>query len=121
MRRREEKEVIQRGDIFYINNNRGQIGNEMKKDRPAIVVSCNSNNRYNTEITVVFLTSKPKAAAPTHVTVYSTGRKSTALCESPTTIDKLRVKNYLGKASKREMQEINEGLKIALGIGRKER
>lgn len=74
-------QAVRRGDIYYINNDRGQIGSEMKKDRPAVVVSNDMNNRYSNEITVVFLTSKPKKNLETHVTVYSTGRESVALCE----------------------------------------
>ena len=52
-------QAVRRGDIYYINNDRGQIGSEMKKDRPAVVVSNDMNNRYSNEITVVFLTSEP--------------------------------------------------------------
>ena len=83
-------QAVRRGDIYYINNDRGQIGSEMKKDRPAVVVSNDMNNRYSNEITVVFLTSKPKKNLETHVTVYSTGRESVALCEGMTTLDKQR-------------------------------
>lgn len=58
-RRMPEKsgDEIRRGDIFYINNNRGQVGSEMMKDRPGIIVSNNTNNRHRNEITVVFLTT----------------------------------------------------------------
>lgn len=38
-------QAVRRGDIYYINNDRGQIGSEMKKDRPAVVVSNDMNNR----------------------------------------------------------------------------
>lgn len=30
---------VRRGDVYYINNNRGQRGNEIRKDRPAVIVS----------------------------------------------------------------------------------
>lgn len=107
---------IRRGDIFYINNRRGQVGREMMKDRPGIIVSNNTNNRHSNEVTVVFLTTSLKKGTPTHVTIRSTGRKSVALCEAPTTIDKLRISNYIGRATGREMEEINEKLKIALRL-----
>lgn len=107
---------IRRGDIFYINNSRGQVGSEMMKDRPGIIVSNNTNNRHSNEVTVVFLTTSPKKETPTHVTIRSTERKSVALCEAPTTIDKLRISNYIGRATGQEMEEINEKLKIALRL-----
>ena len=107
---------IKRGDIYYINNNRGQVGSEMKKDRPAIIVSNDMSNRYSNEVTVVFLTSQPKKDMTTHVTILSTGRESIALCEAPTTMDKQRVNNYLGHVSRREMEAVDEGLLKHLGL-----
>ena len=111
---------VRRGDIYYINNDRGQIGSEMKKDRPAVVVSNDMNNRYSNEITVVFLTSKPKKNLETHVTVYSTGRESVALCEGMTTLDKQRTGKFLGRMRRKEMDAIDKALGVAIGIDRKE-
>lgn len=113
-------QAVRRGDIYYINNDRGQIGSEMKKDRPAVVVSNDMNNRYSNEITVVFLTSKPKKNLETHVTVYSTGRESVALCEGMTTLDKQRTGKFLGRMSRKEMDAIDKALGVAIGIDRKE-
>lgn len=113
-------QAVRRGDIYYINNDRGQIGSEMKKDRPAVVVSNDMNNRYSNEITVVFLTSKPKKNLETHVTVYSTGRESVALCEEMTTLDKQRTGKFLGRMSRKEMDAIDKALGVAIGIDRKE-
>lgn len=108
--------MICRGDIFYINNSRGQVGSETKKDRPGIIISNDMNNCYNREVTVVFLTSKPKKKTPTHVTINSVRQKSTALCEAPTSIDKMRLENYLGRATEKEMAGISKALKVALGL-----
>lgn len=111
-----QRDNIRRGDIFYINNNRRQVGNEIMKDRPGIIVSNNMNNRCSNEVTVVFLTTKPKEETQTHVTIRSTRRQSVALCEAPTTIDKMRINNYIGRATGQEMEEINKKLKIALRL-----
>lgn len=110
------RDSIRRGDIYYINNNRGQVGSEMKKDRPAVIVSNDMNNRYSNEVTVVFLTTQPKKDMSTHVKIRSTGRTSVALCEAPTTIDKKRVNNFMGRASYSEMRAISRGLDIALDV-----
>lgn len=107
----------ERGEIYYINNgSSGQIGSEMKKDRPAIIVSNDANNKYSSVVEVVFLTSKPKKELPTHVTIRSTGRMSVALCEEPTAISTERINNYICKASDKEMENIDIALMIALGI-----
>lgn len=112
-----EEQQYKRGDIFYVNNgSREQIGSETKKDRPAIIVSCDANNKHSSVLEMVFLTTQPKAELPTHVTIRSTGRLSTALCEQPTPVAVERLNNYLGKVSDSEMQNIDTALLIGLGI-----
>ena len=105
-----------RGDIFYINNDRHQVGREMKKDRPAIIVSNDANNRNSDTVTVVFLTTSPKKELPTHVTIRSASKVSEALCEQPTAVDIQRLQSYCGRCTDKEMQEIDIALEIALGI-----
>lgn len=113
----ETPQLYKRGEIYYINNgNSGQVGCEMKKDRPAIIVSNDANNKYSSVVEVVYLTSKPKKELPTHVTIRSTGRMSVALCEEPTAISTERINNYICKASDKEMENIDIALMIALGI-----
>ena len=113
----ETEQLYKRGEIYYINNgNSGQVGCEMKKDRPAIIVSNDANNKHSSVVEVVYLTSKPKKELPTHVTIRSTGRMSVALCEEPTAISTERINNYICKATDDEMEHVDIALMIALGI-----
>lgn len=113
----ETPQLYKRGEIYYINNgNSGQVGCEMKKDRPAIIVSNDANNKHSSVVEVVYLTSKPKKELPTHVTIRSTGRMSVALCEEPTAISTERINNYICKATDDEMEHVDIALMIALGI-----
>ena len=90
----EAEQQYRRGEIYYINNaSKEHIGSEMKKDRPAVIVSCDANNKHSDVLEVVFLTSAPKKDLPTHVTIRSTGRKSEALCEQPTPVSVERINN----------------------------
>lgn len=113
----ETEQQYRRGEIYYINNaSKEHIGSEMKKDRPAVIVSCDANNKHSDVLEVVFLTSAPKKDLPTHVTIRSTGRKSEALCEQPTPVSVERINNFVGKASEKEMEQIDIALLIGLGI-----
>ena len=113
----ENEQQYRRGEIFYVNNNsKEHVGSETKKDRPAVIVSCDANNKHSSVLEMVFLTTQPKADLPTHVTIRSTGRVSTALCEAPTPVAVERLKNYLGKATEAEMKNIDMALLIGLGI-----
>lgn len=107
---------VRRGDVYYINNNRGQRGNEIRKDRPAVIVSADFLNKHSGDVVVVFLTSQPKKDMSTHVTIRTTGRVSEALCEQPTTISVERLNNRIGSVTEREMQQIDIALQIALNL-----
>lgn len=114
--RQQQQFNVRRGDVYYINNNRGQRGNEIRKDRPAVVVSADFLNKHSGDVVVVFLTSQPKKDMSTHVTIRTTGRVSEALCEQPTTVSVERLDNRIGSVTDREMQQIDIALQIALKL-----
>ena len=84
---------IRRGDVFYVCKG-NEVGTETHGGRPAVIVSNNIGNKHSGNVTVVFLTTKPKADLPTHTKVTTTREVSTALCEGVTTICKERLCNY---------------------------
>lgn len=44
----ETEQRYRRGEIYYINNaSKEHVGSEMKKDRPAVIVSCDANNKHS--------------------------------------------------------------------------
>ena len=44
----ETEQQYRRGEIYYINNaSKEHVGSEMKKDRPAVIVSCDANNKHS--------------------------------------------------------------------------
>ena len=63
------------------------------------------------------MTTQPKTELPTHVTIKSTGRISTALCEQVYSVSVDRVNNYVGQASEQEMKNIDIALAVSLAIG----
>lgn len=108
---------IRRGEIFYIS--RGGVtshGNEQFADRPAVVVSNDKNNENSGVIEVVYMTTQPKTDLPTHVTIRSTGRISTVLCEQVSSVSTDRVNNYIGQVSEQEMKNIDIALMISLQL-----
>lgn len=108
---------IKRGEIFYIARGGASNGSEQFADRPAVVVSNDENNKHSDVIEVVYLTTAPKTDLPTHVTIRSTGRTSTVLCEQVTSVSVDRVNNYIGQATDQEMKNIDTALMISLAIG----
>ena len=88
---------IKRGDIWYVENSFAAVGSEQRPGRPAIVVSNNKNNEHNSVVEMVYLTTQPKNNLPTYVTIRSTGRLSTALCEQITSVAIERIGDYVSR------------------------
>lgn len=62
-------------------------------------MSNNKNNENSNVIEIVYMTTQPKTDLPTHVTVRSTGRISTVLCEQVYSISTERVGTYIGECT----------------------
>lgn len=109
---------MKRGEIYYIARSLtySSIGSEQDAGRPAIIVSNNKNNSNSEVIEVVYLTTQDKPELPTHVTIRSSRKPSTALCEQVNSISVERVGDYIGTATDAEMQAIDRSLMISLGL-----
>ena len=107
--------MFRRGEIYYIESNNA-VGSEQQAGRPAIIVSNQALNNTSQVLEVVYLTTQPKKDQPTHVTIYATGRESTALCEQITSVAVNRFGDYCGCCSDNEMRRIDEALAVSLNI-----
>lgn len=79
-------------------------------------MSNDENNKHSGIIEVAYLTTQPKTELPTHVTIRSTGRVSTVLCEQVRSVSVERVNNYIGQVSEQEMKNIDIALMISLQL-----
>lgn len=107
--------AIMRGEIYWVDIPNA-IGHELMKDRPAIIVSCDELNGNSPVVQVVYCSASPKKELPEHITIRSTEQISTALCENVYTVDKSRVGRYVGRCTKREMEQVDIGLLSGLGL-----
>lgn len=108
--------MVRRGEIFYIMSGTQSTGCEQKADRPAIIVSNNKCNIFSKFVEVVYLTKQPKTDLPTHVTINSSGRTSTALCEQVHSVSIDRVGDYVGICTDYEIYMIDIALAVSLGL-----
>lgn len=118
---KELNRTIQRGDILYIigDDEHPPVGNEIWSDRMALVVSNNSLNKRSGILEIVYLsTSETKRLAPTHIPIKSGNKIALTQCEQVHTVDISRVKEYVGKATEEEMDEVDGALLFSLGINR---
>lgn len=108
------------GDIYWVNLD-PTIGTEIKKKRPAVVVSNDAANRRYHQVTVLPLTSQnAKAVEPFQVFISATAsglkKESKALAEQIRTVSKIRLGHQVGHLDKTVMDKINEAIKIHLAL-----
>jgi mRNA interferase MazF len=110
---------IKRGDIYYADLS-PVIGSEQGGNRPVLIIQNDIGNKYSpTTIAAVITSRKTKANLPTHVWLNGEcglTKESMVECEQVRTIDKKRLKQYIGSISQEVMKEIDLGLKISFNL-----
>lgn len=109
--------VYHRGDIYYVDLN-PVIGSEQGGSRPVVVIQNNTGNRYSPTLIVAMITTKTIKELPTHYLLRNSAldEMSIVLLEQIRTIDKSRVRGFLGKATRKEMADIDKALRISLSL-----
>lgn len=111
---------IKRGNLYYANLN-PVVGSEQGGVRPVVILQNNKGNQESTTVIVAPLTTKSEYInrLPTHIRIPAFEKlkqESIVMLEQIRVIDKLRLKNYLGRLSKVQMDEINKALLIELDL-----
>jgi mRNA interferase MazF len=108
-----------RGEIFLVNLDPA-LGSETNKTRPALVISNDINNKFSSTVTVIPITSNVKKVFPFEVLFPSERsglpKTSKAKCNQIRTIDIRRLIKPLGKIPVETMQEVEDALRIHLGM-----
>lgn len=113
-----ENMEVKRGDIFFIENRKYiEDYSVIRQDisRPAIIVSNDTGNHFSNIVEVVYLTSQDKKPLPTHCDVLCRV-PSIALCEQVHTVSKDRIGDFIRTCTDREMQAVDECIKVSLGL-----
>jgi mRNA interferase MazF len=104
-----------RGDVYWVNLD-PVIGTEIRKTRPAVVVSNDSCNRYGTRVVVLPITSNVDALYPGEVKVEVKGKPGRALGDQIRSIDRRRLKARLGRLTADEMSRVDEAIAVTLDL-----
>lgn len=104
-----------RGDVYWVNRD-PVVGSEIRKTRPAVVVSNDSCNRYGTRVVVLPITSNVDSLYPGEAMVEVKGKPGRALGDQVRSIDKSRLRARVGRLTAEEMSRIDEALAITLDL-----
>lgn len=109
-----------RGDIFFADLS-PVIGSEQGGRRPVVIIQNNIGNQHSPTVIVAAVTShtSTKARLPVHVELpdnVGLEKNCIALMEQIRTIDKSRLKNYVGKLDETTMHRLDKSLGISVGL-----
>ena len=106
---------MKRGEVWWVNLD-SSIGTEIKKTRPAVIVSNDSANKFLNRVQIVPLTSNIEKCYPSEALVTVNNEQSKAMADQIATADKKRLKNLIGNISEKDMLAIEKAIKIQLGL-----
>ena len=112
--------AILRGDIFSVILD-PTVGKEILKTRPCVIIQNDIGNKYSPVTIVACITSNLKRAGyPTSVFISAseTGLPldSVILLNQIRTVDKVRLKEKIGKIPPEKMNEVDEAIRISLDL-----
>lgn len=112
--------AIRRGDIYYADLRPIQ-GSEQGGVRPVLIIQNDKGNFFSPTVIAAAITSRPeKKQMPTHIPVrqYIRGLRSNSviLLEQVRTIDRARLRTYIGRLSSWAMREVDATIAVSLGL-----
>lgn len=112
---------IKRSEIYYADLNPVK-GSEQGGVRPVLIIQNDKGNKHSPTTIVAAITSKlDKHRLPTHVGVKTDGLplNSLVLLEQICTMDKSRIREYVGILDEETMVRVDAALIISVGIKNK--
>ena len=106
---------MNRGDVWWVNFE-PSIGGEIKKKRPAIIVSNNAANKFLNRVQVIPITSNTDRLFPSEAYVTVAGKKGKAMADQLATVSKQRLSKHIGSVSDDEMNMVVEAIKTQLDL-----
>jgi mRNA interferase MazF len=106
-----------RGEVWWVSFD-SSVGGEIRKTRPALVLSNNAANTALNRVIVVPLTSQTERLYPGEAMVTLNGEPSKAKADQIATASKKRLHNKVGSLSLTDMAAVEKAVLLQLGIRR---
>jgi mRNA interferase MazF len=105
-----------RGDVYRVALDPA-LGTEIRRTRPAVIVSNDSCNRHGTRVVVLPVTTNVTSLYPGEARVEVGGKPARALGDQIRSIDRSRLRSKIGALTREDLQAVEEALRITLALG----
>lgn len=106
---------MQRGEVWWVEFDPA-IGSEIKKRRPAVIVSNDIANKHMGRVVVVPLTSNTGRVYPAEAVVNVVGKSAKAMADQIMAADKTRLAKKLDSLSDMDLLAVESAIKIHLAL-----
>ena len=106
---------MNRGEVWWVNFGPA-VGGEIRKHRPAVILSNDLANKHLNRVQVVPLTTQAGKLYPSEAAVTIVGRLNKAMTDQLTTASKERLTKKMGQVSREDLHKIERATVVQLGL-----